>query len=158
MRTRLQGLQRIATVYIAVKHAQALALEQAAAALRETETRIAEQWTRARRSSAEGREALNAGDDMGWRIEESQRQFAAWNAEDLAGLRQRREALVAEATEVYRTGRMQLEQMESVLRELRKKQDMDRAHRTQRESDDRFLSRQWWDERERLRKDASESE
>jgi hypothetical protein len=158
MQTRLQGLQRIAMVYIAVKHAQALALEQAAASLREAETRIAEQRTQARRSSAEGRAALDAGDDIGWRIEESQRRFAEWNAEDLAALRHKREALVAEATEVYRTGRMQLEQMESVLRELRKKHDLDRAHRMQRESDDRFLARQWWDERERLRKDASESE
>jgi hypothetical protein len=158
MRTRLQGLQRIALVYVAVKHAQALALEQAASALRETEATIAEQRERARRSRAEGREALAAGDDMTWRIDESQGRFAEWNAEDLAAMRKKRQALVAEATEVYRTGRMQSEQMESVLRELRRKQEDDRAHRAQRESDDRFLARQWWDERERLRKNASESE
>jgi len=158
MRSRVQGLQRIALVYMAVKHAQALALEQAAGSLRETETVIAEHRSQAQRSSARGHERLDAGDDAGWRMEESQRQIAEWNTEDLVAQRKKREALLAEATELYRAGRMQLEQMESVLRELRRTQHAESARRTQRESDDRFLARQWWDERERQRKAASESE
>jgi phosphatidate phosphatase PAH1 len=158
MRSRVQGLQRIALVYMAVKHAQALAVEQAAASLRETETVIAEHRSQAERSSVRGHERLDAGDDVGWRMEESQRQIAEWNTEELIAVRKKREALVVEATELYRAGRMQLEQMESVLRELRKTKHLESARMTQRESDDRFLARQWWDERERLRKAASESE
>lgn len=144
---RLRALNRIALVYVAVKHAQALALEQAAASLREAEALIAQQKAQAKRSDVEGRVALDAGDHVNWQMHESQKHFTEWNAEGLIGLRTRREALMIEAAEIYRGGRMQLEQMESVLRELRSKLEMERAHSAQRESDDRFLSRQWWDAR-----------
>jgi hypothetical protein len=144
MQSRLKALQRIALAYMAMKHAQALSLEQAAAAVRETESLIERQKTQARRSDVAGREALDAGEHVAWRMHESQKQFTEWNAEGLVGLREQREALMFEAAEVYRAGRMQLEQMESVLRELRSKLDVERAHKAQRESDDRFLSQQWW--------------
>ncbi len=145
MQSRVEGLQRIALVYRAVKHEQALELERAAAALREAEEMIARQEAQAKRSSIEGKAALDAGDHVDWQMHESQRHFTEWNAAELVGLRERREALMLEAAEAYRAGRMQLEQMESVLRELRSKLEMERAHDAQRESDDRFLSRQWWD-------------
>jgi hypothetical protein len=148
MQKRLKGLQRIAVVYVAVKHAQSLALEQAAAALREAEERIAEQRAQAERSRVEGKAALDAGEHVDWQMHESQKQFTERNAATLMELRQRRETLMLEAAETYRAGRMQLEQMESVLRDLRSKAELQRAHIAQRESDDRFLSRQWWAARE----------
>jgi len=147
VRKRLKGLERVALVYAAVKHAQALSLEQRAAALHQTELLIAQQREQAARLSAEGRAALDAGDSLDWQMHESEKHFAEWNAGSLLELRARREALMLEAAETYRAGRMQLEQMESVLRELRSKRDLERAHNAQRESDDRFLSRQWWDAR-----------
>jgi hypothetical protein len=147
MQKRLKGLERVALVYAAVKHAQALSLEQAAGALGEAESLLARQREQAARQGAEGRSALEAGDALDWRMHESERQFTEWNADALRDLRARREAVLLEAVETYRAGRMQLEQMESVLRELRSKRDLERAHTAQRESDDRFLSRQWWDAR-----------
>lgn len=144
MQARLKALQRIASVYMAVKHAQALSLEQAAAAAREAESLLEGQKMRIRHSQFAGREALDAGEYLTWQMHEAQKQFAAWNARGLVGLRERREASMFEAAEVYRAGRMQLEQMESVLRELRSKLDVERAHKAQRESDDRFLSQRWW--------------
>jgi len=142
---RLKGLERVAVVYAAVRHAQALSLEQAAAALGEAESLLARQREQAARQGAEGRAALDVGDSADWRMHESEKQFTEWNAGALLDLRARREAALLDAVESYRAGRMQLEQMESVLRELRSKRDRERAHSAQRESDDRFLSRQWWD-------------
>ena len=158
MQSRLKSFERVALVYMAVKHAQALALEQAAAALREAEAGIAGQRAEAERLSLEGGIAIAAGDDVDWRMYESQRQFTEWNAEELVVLKERREALMLEANEAYRTGRMELEQMETVLRELRSKRDLERAHRAQRESDDRFLSRQWWDARSASLLDPAEED
>jgi hypothetical protein len=137
----------VALVYAAVKHAQALSLEQRAGALREAELLLARQREQTARLNAEGRAALDAGDSLDWQMHESEKHFTEWNAESLFELRARREAQMLEAAETYRAGRMQLEQMESVVRELRSKRDLERAHQAQRESDDRFLSRQWWDAR-----------
>lgn len=147
MQSRLKGLERIALVYMAVKHAQALSLEQASASLHNAEAMIEQQKAQARRSDAEGRDALRAGDYLGWQMQESQKQFTEWNVEGLIDLGRRREALMLEAAEAYRAGRLQLEQMESVLRDLRLKLDLEHAHDMQRESDDRFLARRWWDSR-----------
>jgi len=143
----LKGLERVALVYAAVKHAQALSLEQAAAALGEADSLLARQREQTARLSAGGRAALEAGDSLDWRIYESERNFTEWNSDALLNLRARREAAVLEAVETYRAGRMQLEQMESVLRELRAQLETELAHNAQRESDDRFVSRQWWDAR-----------
>ena len=49
-----------------------------------------------------------------------------------------------EATESYKASRMQLEQMESLLRDTRSQRDLEQARVDQRESDDRYLSRQRW--------------
>ena len=151
MQSRLRNLQRIAGVYRAVQHAQAVELEQAAAALHEAESLIAQQKAQAERSSVAGRAALDAGDHVDWQMHESQKQFTEWNAEGLNELRSRREALMVEAAESYRDGKRQLEQMESVLREMRSELQVERGHAAQRESDDRFLSQQWWKAKSQLR-------
>ena len=151
MQSRLRNLQRIAGVYRAVQHAQAVELEQAAAALHEAESLIAQQKAQAERSSVAGRAALDVGDHVDWQMHESQKQFTEWNAEGLNELRSRREALMVEAAESYREAKRQLEQMESVLRELRSKLQVERGHAAQRESDDRFLSQRWWNAKSRLR-------
>ena len=147
MQTRLKGLQRVAVVYMAMKHAQAQAVEQAAAALREAELLIERQRAQVKRSSLEGRVALDAGDHVDWQMHESQKEFTEWNAEGLLGLRERREASMLQAVADYRAADMQLEQMENVLRELRSKLEVERSHVDQREADDRFLARRWWDAR-----------
>lgn len=144
MRTRLQGLERIAVVYKATQHAHTLGLEQAAAALRQAESWVGQQREWARRSSVAGKAALGAGDQLEWRMQEAQRRLSEWNTERLFELKLRREALMREAAEAYRAGRMQLEQMESVLRELRAKSELEASRRAQRDSDDRFLARRWW--------------
>ncbi len=146
MRARLQGLQRIAVVYTALKHAKELALEEAAAALHTVESKIEQQRLQVRRTSVWGRAALSAGAHEEWKIHESQNQLTERNTEALLDLRRRREKLLFEAAEVYRAGTMQLEQMESVLRALRVRLQADVNRKSQRESDDRFLARGWWQE------------
>ena len=144
MQTRQKSLQRIALLYTAVKHAQALKLEQAAAAVRAAESIIAQRERQAMQSSAAARAALDDGQHLEWRMQASQTQFTEWNAQALLGLKRQREALMLEAEESYRGKSMQLEQIESVLRELRLTSDTEQARRMQRDGDDRFLAQQWW--------------
>ena len=146
MQARLRGLQRIAAVYAAMNHAQSLSLEEASGALREAESRIDQQRSQMGRTSAAGRAALVAGEHEEWKIHESQNQFTELNTESLVELRRRREALLFEAAEGYRAASMRLEQMESVVREVRSQMQTDVNRRAQRESDDRFAARRWWQE------------
>lgn len=147
MNTRLQALDRLRALYGVVTHMHSVALEQAAAAVRDAEQRIEAQHELARRSSVAGRVALRDADKPGWMIEESQRGFAVRDAELLGGLLEEREVSMLAAAELYRANRLQLEQMLSVLKGLRSTLERERAHREQRDSDDRFLSRLRWRDR-----------
>ncbi len=142
--SRLKSIERLASLYRAMNHAEEMSLEQAVATLREAEMRIESQREQLNRSSREGHEALDAGDHARWQIHEAQQEFIEWRFEDLLELRKRRELLMREATESYKASRMQLEQMESLLRDTRSQRDLEQARVDQRESDDRYLSRQRW--------------
>lgn len=151
MRTRLQGLQRIAQMYMAVKHVQATALQQAAASLRDAESRIALQQEREGRSVSAGNAALDAGEHIEWLMHTSQRRIGERNAEALHELRKRREASMLEAIESYSESRIRFEQMERLLRELRSQRRIEQERTAQLQSDDRFLSRRWWSDRSAAR-------
>ena len=157
MQTRIKELQRIARVYMAVEHAQSLSLEQAVAAVREAESLIKQRRQQVAQSDVAARTALHQGQHVAWRLHASQAHFTAWNTEGLMRLGRRRQAVMLEAAEAYRTARMQLEQMGSVLRRLDLKASSEREHRMQRESDDRFLSQCWWRERSAARVDTVSS-
>jgi hypothetical protein len=147
MRSRVETLKRLQSLYGVVTHMHGVALEQAAAGVREAEARIEAQRAMARRSSAESLDALSEGDKSTWMIFEAQRAFTERAEARLLALRGAREQAFDAAAEVYRENRLQLEQMRSVLREVHLRLERERARREQRESDDRFLSRQRWLER-----------
>ena len=96
MRARLKGLQRIAVVYTAMKHAQELSLEEAAGALRDVESRIDQQRSLVMRTGVAGRVALAAGEHEEWKMSESQNQFTERKTEGLLDLRRRREGSLFE--------------------------------------------------------------
>ena len=147
MKTRVETLDRLRALYGVVTHMHGVALEQAAGAVRDAEDRIADETARMSQSNIEGLAALNAGDKPEWMMQRAQLAFSERDAELLIGLRERREVAMLTAAELYQANRLQLEQMQSVLKSLRSTIERERAHREQRDSDDRFLSRQRWRER-----------
>lgn len=150
MLSRWKSLERLAALYQAVEHTRGMALDQATAAVREVEAAIDSHAGLAERLKDDGLQALRAGDQAAWRMDESQRELTEWSAGPLHDLRQRREELMRSAAELYRSSRMQAEQMESVLDGLRGRMALERSRAQQRESDDRFLARQRCLERDRL--------
>ena len=140
----LKTLERVESVYAVMKHTHGLELARAAAAVEEIERSIDQQMATARRLRAEGGSALRSGDDTGWRLDESQREFGEWIVPGLRALLTRREELMEAARAIYQASRMQLEQIELVLVDLRMKLKREQAHSQQREADDRFLSRRRW--------------
>jgi len=150
----IKTLERVESVYAVMKHTHGLELARAAAAVSEIEAAIEQQKAMAERLRAEGGDALRTGDDISWRLDESQREFGEWTAPGLLKLLARREELMAAADAVYQASRLQLEQIELVVANLRAKLKRERSHREQREADDRFLSRQRWLASRELAKDA----
>jgi hypothetical protein len=148
--TRVQTLKRLQALYGVLTDMHGMALEQAAAGVREAEGGIEAQRAMARQSSAVSLAALAAGNKTGWMIYEKQRVFTERAAMELLALRAEREHAFAAAAEVYRENRLQLEQMRSVLREIQTRREREQARREQRESDDRFLSRRRWLEQREL--------
>lgn len=154
MAALMKTLERVEAVYAVMKHTHGLELARAAAAVREIEAAIERQKAMAERLRAEGGDALRTGDDTGWRLDESQREFGEWTAPALQSLLAKREELMAAADAAYQSSRLQLEQIELVVADLRAKLKRERAHSEQREADDRFLSRQRWLASRELAKDA----
>lgn len=147
MKSRLKALGRLAAVYQIVEHVNGISLDKARASLHETQATIRDRQAAALRLSAASHEALRAGDLQEWLLDQSQIEFTQWDAETLELLRQRREAVMREAADVYQASRMQLEQLESVLDEVRAGVQLEAERAEQRASDDRYLSRQRWEER-----------
>lgn len=147
MGPREATLKSLHSLYGVMTHMRGMALEQAAAEVRNAEERIDAQRAIVRQSSAESLRALAAGDKPGWMIFEAQRGFTERTAVALLAARQEREQAFEAAAESYRENRLQLEQIRSVLREIHLRMERERGRREQRDSDDRFLSRQRWMER-----------
>lgn len=155
MRARLKALGRLAALYEIVEHANGVTLDQARGALHEVESRIRERAMTASRLMASSEEALRAGELREWQLDRSQIEFCQWNRQALEDLRMRGEATMREAAEVYQASRMRLEQIESVLREVRSGVALEEERTEQRAADDRYLSRQRWQIRGAQRRNVS---
>ena len=145
MSARLKALQRLAALYNVLEHANGVTLDQARGALHEVEARIRDREDAALRLSELGNAALREGELQEWLIDQSQIAFTQWNADALEALRREREAAMRQAAEVYQASRMQLEQMQSVVDEVRASVELEKERSEQRSSDDRYLSRQRWE-------------
>ena len=152
MRARIKTLERLRTLYKAVEHTDGLTLDHARAAVHFAELKIKEQAEFVEHVNEDGLRALRAGDFGEWQIDQSQIEFAGWNAAGLDAWKEKRREQMAAAAEVYRESRMQLEQMESVLVQARAQLRLEDERSEQRASDDRFLSRKRWLEQQRRSK------
>ena len=148
MRTRLHGLKRLAALYGAVEEMHSVDLQRRMSAVREAQRAIGVQHKAAQTAGLHGREALTAGDRMGWTMAETLRQIAGSKRRRLEEIRLERESLSEEAKEQYIASRLKSEQIKCVVEQVRERVENEEQRRTQAVSDDRFLARRRWTEQQ----------
>jgi hypothetical protein len=144
MRQRLGMLRRIASLYSVIEGMRRSELEVAVAAVREAEEAIAVQRSTVLSARLEGREALAAGDRLGWMAADKRREVAGRKSLGLEEVRVKRETASAVARQMYLASRIESEQMKSVREALARTVEIDESRRMQAIVDDRFLSRRLW--------------
>jgi len=144
MRSRLEGLKRLVSLYGGIEEMYSTELQRQTAAVREAEQAIAEQQGALRRSASRGRNDLNAGDRVGWKSSQVQREIAEWKQERLQQVRVERERSNEEARRRYLASRLRSEQVKHLVDHAAAKVAIDAGRRTQAGLDDRFLSRKRW--------------
>jgi len=144
MRTRLHGLKRLAALYGAVEEMRSVDLQRRMSAVREAQRAIGVQHKAAQTAGLHGREALTAGDRMGWTMAETLRQMAGSKRRRLEEIRRERESLSDQAKEEYVASRLKSEQIKCVVERVRERAENEEQRRMQTASDDRFLARQRW--------------
>jgi hypothetical protein len=149
MRTRLHGLKRLAVLYGAVEDMHSVDLQRKMSAVREAQRAIGMQHKAAQTAGVHGREALTAGDRMGWTMAETLRQIAGSKRLRLEEIRLGRESLSDQAKEQYVASRLKSEQIKSVVERVQERMENEEQRRTQTVSDDRFLARRRWTDQQR---------
>jgi hypothetical protein len=144
MRQRLGMLRRIANLYGVMEEMRRSELEGAMGAVREAEEAIAVQRSAALSARLDGREALAAGDRLGWMAADKRRELAGWKSVRLEEVRVEREAASQVARQQYLASRIESEQMKRVRDGVARTVETDESRRMQAIVDDRFLSRRRW--------------
>ncbi|MEO6817021.1 MAG: hypothetical protein ABI177_09980 [Edaphobacter sp.] len=151
MHARLAGLKRLMSLYGDIEEMHSSELQRAMMAVQEAEQAIGAEEERARSSSSRGRDALLAGDPLGFAAARTQREIAEWKQERLQDLRLEREMLKDEVRKQYLASRMQSEQMRYVVENAAAHAEIEAGRKTQAALDDRFLARRRWsDARDQL--------
>ena len=91
MRSRLESLKRLVSLYGSVEAMHSTELQRRTAAVREAEQAIVAQQGALRQSSSHSRDGLNDGDRVGWKAAQVQREIAEWKQERLEQVRMERE-------------------------------------------------------------------
>jgi len=152
MKTRLETLQRLVTLYAAVEEMHSTELQRMTTAVREAQQVIRVEQEVARAARLDGRGALLTGDRMGWTMAETQQETAAWRRQGLEQIRLEREELSEAARERYVASRLRREQIKRVFDDIALRMEIEEGRRLQAASDDRFLARRrWTDARETMR-------
>jgi hypothetical protein len=141
MTQRLQTLKRLVTLYGIVEELQSLGLQRTTAAVHEAEQAMTVQQRMAQSARLSGRDALSAGDRMGWTVSEIQRDTAGWKRRRLEQVRLEREELREAAREEYVASRLKNEQMKRVTEGIVAQAAFEEERRLQAALDDRFLAR-----------------
>jgi hypothetical protein len=151
MSTRLEALQRLMSLYAAVEQMHSNELQRLTTSVREAQQAIAVEQGVAQSARIEGREALTAGDRVGWMMTETQQETAGWRTQRLEQIRMERQQLNDAAREQYVASRLKKEQMKRVFEEMETRAEVEEGRRAQSTSDDLFLSRRrWTDAQEKL--------
>ena len=153
MQPRLETLRRLVTLYAAVEEMHSTELQRMTAAVREAQQAIGVEQEVVRSARVDGREALLAGDRVGWMMAETQQETAGsattrvWSRFALE-----REELSDAAREQYVASRLKREQMKRVFDDIAARTEIEEGRRMQAASDDRFLARRrWTDAQEKTR-------
>lgn len=155
MRDRLATLKRLVSLYGVVEEMHSVELQRMTAAVNEAQQAIGVQQQVVRSARFNGRDALTAGDRMGWTMAETLRETAGWKRRRLDEIRLEREGLNDAAREQYVASRLKSEQMKRVVDRVAERIKTEEERRAQAVSDDRFLARRrWTDARDEWRIDA----
>jgi hypothetical protein len=155
MSTRLETLQRLMNLYTAVEQMHSTELQRLTTAVREVQQAISVEQSVAQAARIDGREALTAGDRVGWMMSETQQETAGWRRRKLEQIRVERQELSDAAREQYVASRLKKEQMKRVFEEMEARAEIEEGRRVQSSSDDLFLSRRRWTD---AKEKAEESE
>lgn len=155
MRSRLETLRRLASLYGSMEELQSAYLQRRLAAVQEAEQAIGFQQAVVRSSIADSREALVSGDHVNWTAAKLQQEIAEWKQQRFREVRRDRQVLSDEARKQYLASRLQSEQMKQVADGVMAKIEIHEGRRTQAALDDRYLARRrWTDTQEELRAPA----
>lgn len=146
MRSRLQALRRMATLYGIVEEMHSAELRRMSAAVHEVRQAIGTQAEMVQAAERDDRKAIDVGDRMGSTIAEVQRQSAGLKQRRLDPIRVQREELSEAARAQYFASRMKTEQMTSLVESLRAQLTAEEEKVIQAASDDRFLARRRWND------------
>jgi hypothetical protein len=144
MRSRLEMLQRLVTLYSTVEEMHSVELQRMSAAVREVERALGVEREIARAALVDGRVALLAGDCANRIVAETQEEISGWRQRALERIRIQREELSDAAMRQYVASRLKKEQLKRVTDEMAARMDVEERRRVQAVSDDRFLARKRW--------------
>jgi hypothetical protein len=144
MRSRLEMLQRLVTLYSTVEEMHSVELQRMTAAVREVERAAGVEREIARAALVDGRVALLAGDCANRIVAETQEEISGWRQRALERIRIQREELSDAAMRQYVASRLKKEQLKRVTDEMAARMDVEERRRVQAVSDDRFLARKRW--------------
>ena len=144
MRSRLEMLQRLVTLYSTVEEMHSVELQRMTAAVREVERAAGVEREIARATLVDGRVALLAGDCANRIVAETQQEISGWRQRALERIRIQREELSDAAMRQYVASRLKKEQLKRVTDEMAARMDVEERRRVQAVSDDRFLARKRW--------------
>jgi hypothetical protein len=131
-------------LYAVVEEMHALELQRMVVLVREAQQAIGVEEESARRARAEGRDALIADDRLGRVMAETQQETSEWRRTQLEQLRLEREELNDAAREQYVASRLKREQMKRLMDDIATHMETEEQRRAQASSDDRFLARRRW--------------
>jgi hypothetical protein len=149
MRSRLETLRRLVTLYSAVEEIHSTELQRRAAAVGEAQGALGLERENAQLARAESRGALLIEDGTGWKVAETQQETAMGRQKRLEQIYLERQRVSTAAREQYVASRLRREQMERVLGDIAAQTEAEEGRRTQAASDDRFLARSRWTDAQR---------
>jgi hypothetical protein len=155
VRSRLDALKRLMSLYGDVEEMHSMELQRTTASVREAEQAIDVQQGIMRSSGLDARKALISGNLVDWTMARTQREIAEWKQQRLQQVRIEREMLNDEATKQYLASHLQSEQMKHLVDGIAAQAEIMTGRRTQAALDDRFLARRrWTDTRDGVRENA----
>ena len=151
MQQRLETLKRLAALYAAVEEMHSAELQRVTSTLREAQQAIGLEREIARSARQEERGALIVGDSVGRMMAETRHETAEFRRLALEQIRCEREELNDRARKQYVASRLKREQMKRVFDDIATRMGIEEGRRMQAVSDDRFLARRrWTDKQQRM--------